>query len=134
MTDSTAFHAVLFDMDGVVIDSHDAVTHFWLALAERHHITITGEMFKQHIYGCTFDYTLDTLFGTLTDDDRKAAVDFQYVYENEQLVYKAMPGALALLRRLQGRIPVALVTSGDRPKTSTVFLSLILISEPTRLR
>ena len=124
MTATTPFHAVLFDMDGVIIDSHDAVTHYWLTIAERHNITLTDALFKQHIYGCTFDTTFDKVFGTLTSEDRQAALDFLYEYENHHLVYKTMPGAIALLRGLRGRVPVALVTSGDRPKTSTVFAQL----------
>ena len=35
--------AVLFDMDGVVIDTRQSVTDFWQAVAGEHHVTLTCE-------------------------------------------------------------------------------------------
>ncbi|MCD4685060.1 MAG: HAD family phosphatase [Anaerolineae bacterium] len=118
--------AILFDMDGVIIDTHDSVTAYWHTLAEQHGVTLTEDDFKTHIYGSPLFYSLDRLFPHLTAEQRQAAADYLYVYETEQLQYPAIPGVVDLLRSLRGRVPVALVTSGDRAKVHAVFDQLDL--------
>lgn len=118
--------AILFDMDGVIIDTHDSVTAYWHTLAAQHGVTLTDDDFNTHIYGSPLMYSLDRLFPHLTAAQRQAAADYLYIYETEQLQYAAMPGVIDLLRSLRGRLPVALVTSGDRAKVRAVFDQLDL--------
>ena len=44
------YTAILFDMDGVVIDTHHAVTQFWLALAAEYGVQLNQADFQQHIF------------------------------------------------------------------------------------
>lgn len=113
--------AILFDMDGVIIDTHDSVTAYWHTIAAQHSVTLTADDFKTHIYGSPLHYSLDRLFPHLTAEQRQAAADYLYIYETEELHYEAVPGVIDLLRSLRGRVPVALVTSGDRAKVRAVF-------------
>ena len=116
--------AILFDMDGVIIDTHAAVTAFWFDLATRYAVSLTEEDFARHVYGCTADHTLDTLFPMITTTERSILYREIEDYERNQ-TYHAMPGALDLLRQLQAHgIPTALVTSGARWKVETVSAQL----------
>ena len=56
------YEAILFDLDGVVIDTHCPVTEFWLNLAAEHQVELTPADFQQHIYGCPMSHTFDKLF------------------------------------------------------------------------
>lgn len=43
--------AVLFDVDGVVIDTRQSVVDFWQTLAEEHSVTLTNDDFDRHVHG-----------------------------------------------------------------------------------
>lgn len=118
------YRALLFDMDGVVIDTESAVTVFWERLAARHGVTLTPEDFDSTIYGRPLGRTLDALFPHLTSDERAAVSAEALDYETNQ-TYIAMPGVIDLLRALKANdIPAALVTSGERFKVAEVFRQL----------
>jgi sugar-phosphatase len=114
------YEAILFDMDGVVIDTHDSVTKFWLALAAEHQIHLTQADFQQHIYGCPMNHTFDVLFPHL--DERQRQAIFARLKEYEvNLTYTEVPGVTALLQALKRLgVPTALVTSADWWKVRAV--------------
>src|SRR6266446_1546215 len=56
------YEAILFDMDGVVVDTHQSVTTFWLRLAADHGISLTQEVFVEHVYGSTGEHKLRFFF------------------------------------------------------------------------
>jgi HAD superfamily hydrolase (TIGR01509 family) len=119
-----AYQAVLFDMDGVVVDTHQSVTHFWLELAGQHQVQLRQSDFEENIYGCTAAHTLGVFFPHLDRSQRQAVFDSLAVYE-DNLVYQPIPGTLKLLNALrQHKIATALVTSGDRAKVRAVSKQL----------
>jgi HAD superfamily hydrolase (TIGR01509 family) len=114
------YQAILFDMDGVVIDTQAAVTDFWLALAAEHQLELTPTDFQQHIYGCPMTHTFDLLFPSLDEPQRQSIFARLYDYEINQS-YTAVPGVIDLLQALkQHHIPTALVTSADTWKVEAV--------------
>jgi len=120
------YQAILFDMDGVVIDTHQTVTAFWERVAAKHGVQLTPADYRQHVYGCPPNHTLDRFFPALDPAQRQALYRTMNDYE-ANLTYPAVPGVLALLHALrQQRLPTALVTSGDRKKVDTVFRQLEL--------
>jgi HAD superfamily hydrolase (TIGR01509 family) len=118
------FAAVLFDMDGVVIDTHESVVSYWNNLAQLHGVELTEHIYEQQIYGTPAAYTLEKVFTTLTADQRQAVLDDIVIYER-QLSYTEIDGVTAFLRvlKLQG-IPTALVTSAMPHKVTDVFRQL----------
>jgi beta-phosphoglucomutase len=118
------FEAVLFDMDGVIIDTHAEVTHFWNRLAQRSRITLTEADFIQHIYGRKAAQTLEQLFPAMTPELWQQAMD-ELAAEEAVQQYVPIPGVIPLLNLLkQAHIPVALVTSAEPPKVKTVLSQL----------
>jgi HAD superfamily hydrolase (TIGR01509 family) len=123
-SDFMTYQAVLFDMDGVVVDTNQSVTRFWLELADQHQIQLSQTDFEENIYGCTASHTLGVLFPQLTAGQRQAVFDWLAVYE-DNLAYQPIPGAIGLLRVLRKHeIATALVTSGDRAKVRAVSQQL----------
>ncbi len=122
------YNAILFDLDGVVIDTHQSVTEFWLALAAEQQIQLTPADFQQHIYGCPMSHTFDTLFPHLDERQRQDILAYERQYEINQ-TYLAVPGVITLLQTLkQHSIPTALVTSADTWKVEVVERQLDLAS------
>jgi HAD superfamily hydrolase (TIGR01509 family) len=116
-----SYAAVLFDMDGVVIDTHAAVTTFWELIAARYQVELTQEIFDTAIYGRPCGATLDAVFPHVTPDERAAVFAEEQDFETS-LTYTAMPGVIDLLGALrQGGIPTALVTSGEQWKVDEVM-------------
>lgn len=118
------YEAVLFDMDGVVIDTHAEVTRFWQRLADSNGVTITPNDFTQYIYGRKAAYTLKELFPQITPAQwQQALADLEA--EEAVAQYTPIPGVLNLLASLRtAGIPVALVTSAEPPKVHVVLQQL----------
>jgi len=120
------YQAILFDMDGVIIDTEQAVSQFWYKLAQVHQIQLTQADFEQHIYGCPATETLDVLFPNLTPTERRAVLAEMVDYEINQ-TYTSIRGVMPFLRSLkQYGIPTALVTSGATWKVEEVSRQLNL--------
>lgn len=120
------FEAVLFDLDGVVIDSNGPIVAFWRQLAAEHGICLTETDIIERIYGIPSRDTLDTLFAPLSAEQKDRAFEKLFQFENE-LKYTAIPGVAAFLERLRSfDIPTALVTSSEWPKVRRVFEQLNL--------
>jgi HAD superfamily hydrolase (TIGR01509 family) len=118
------YEAILFDMDGVVIDTHAAVTDFWQQFARQHNVQLTAAIFDQYIYGSPAIDTLDHVFPHLSADERESVIQRLLDYETNQ-AYTEVPGVTALLRDLKRRaVPTALVTSGARWKVDEVVRQL----------
>jgi HAD superfamily hydrolase (TIGR01509 family) len=120
------YEAILFDMDGVVIDTHKAVTNFWDVLASQHTVQLSPAIYDQYIYGSPAAYTLDHVFPGLSADEREVVIQRMLDYETNQS-YIEVQGITALLRDLKCHgVPTALVTSGARWKVDEVVRQLAL--------
>lgn len=107
---------VLFDLDGVIIDSESLYTEFW---SEIDRIYPTGiDNYAIAIKGTT----LPEIMKHYDDDGVKADIlrrihDFQ-----ESMVYPVYPGVENFLSELNRRnIPAAIVTSSDNRKMEILF-------------
>ena len=120
--------AVLFDMDGVIIDTHEPVTRFWNELAAAHGVTLTPADYEAYIYGVPAERTFDQLFPTVIGEVRRQVLSDLQQDELTQH-YIPVPGVLDFLQTLKDAgVPTALVTSGERWKVKSVFDQLNLHS------
>lgn len=107
---------VLFDLDGVLIDSETTYTTFWSEIAR---IYPTGvENFAIAIKGTTLPSILEYFSDALVREDivRRLGV-FQ-----DNMEFPPFPGARELLEELkEADIPTAVVTSSDASKMQLLF-------------
>ena len=102
--------AILFDLDGVLVDSRRCVERVWRIWARER--TLDPDRFIRESYGRRTSETLSMVAPELDAAAETAVLDAMEEVETEGLV--ATAGALDLLRQLPaGRW--AIVTSGSRP-------------------
>ncbi|WP_053737801.1 HAD-IA family hydrolase [Nocardia sp. NRRL S-836] len=118
------FEAVLFDMDGVLVDTEASVADFWQDLARSHGFAISAEDLDRHVYGRSALHTLRELFPMLPPDRYDEVYDLMRV-DNETLHYSTIPGVLPLLGSLRAAgTPTALVTGAEPYKATAVLKQL----------
>jgi sugar-phosphatase len=124
MGNKKIFSAVVFDMDGVVIDTRKPIEAFWHKLAKEHNIVITTEIMEKQIHGCPARQTVSVLFPNL-NDEKKEEIFEQCEYFETHMDYLAMSGIKEFFKTLKKHfVPVALVTSSLPPKVSNVIKQL----------
>lgn len=102
---------VLFDLDGVIIDSERSYTQIWTRIDSMFRTGVPD--FPRVIKGMTL---VDILNEYFPSEVHQRVVAY-CVEEERKLVFNYMPGARELLCTLKGLgIPVALVTSSDAAK------------------
>src|SRR3954453_17535896 len=120
------YHAVLYDMDGVVADTESSVTEFWQDLARLEGYSLSGEDLDRHVYGRRADHTLVELFPQIPAD-RYAEIYTLLQLNQESLRYSAIAGATTLVRQLSASdVPLALVTGAQPWKVTEVLGQLEL--------
>ncbi len=115
-----SYEAILFDMDGVIIDTHQSVTQFWQKYARTYGVHLSQADWERHIYGCPATHTMDLLFPQLSTEERQSILADMADYET-RLTYTPVKGVVPFLRTLrQHGFPTALVTSGQYWKVNAV--------------
>jgi len=113
--------AVLFDMDGTLVQSHASVERAWTTWSAEHGLD-PGDVLP-HVHGSPADRTVRRLLPHLDDGAviRAAQRQLELQYDDLDGV-EAMPGARELLAHLDAeQVPWAVVTSADR-RLATVRL------------
>ena len=104
--------AVLFDLDGVIIDTEPAYTRFWDSIRQ---VYFPNDLHFAHtIKGRTLVEILAAYFPDAhrQDEVRQALLRFE-----QQMDFPLISGALDFVRALRAQgIPTAVVTSSDRDK------------------
>ena len=105
---------MLFDLDGVLVDSEGEYSQFWGSMGDRFGL---GSDFKDRIKG----ETLTVILRSFPERDREAVKDALYEFE-ANMDYIVCPGAEEFLDSLsEAGIPSAIVTSSDNAKMDKLF-------------
>lgn len=120
------YRAVLFDMDGVVVDTEAQVAAFWRGLAADHGFALTGAELERHVFGRSADHTLRTLFACIPPHRHHEV--YQRMLVNDQTCrYTPIAHVVPLLRELhEAGVPTALVTGAQPTKAAAVLEALDL--------
>jgi HAD superfamily hydrolase (TIGR01509 family) len=115
------YQAVLFDMDGVVVDTQDSVRAFWQQLAHEEGCALSDQDLEEHVYGHRADHTLRMLFPQIPLN-RYHGIYQRLRCDQQSTAYRAIPGVLGLLGQLRDAgIPLALVTGAQDWKVTEVL-------------
>ena len=107
---------LLFDLDGVIIDSETEYSKIWRHINE---VFPTGVPDRERVIkGCTLTSILTTYF---PENQREEVKEMLYRLEGEMRYYYAPGGREILLRARDAGIPAALVTSSDDIKMSHLY-------------
>ncbi|HAT1685231.1 TPA: HAD family phosphatase [Klebsiella oxytoca] len=113
--------AVLFDMDGVLVDSRTVIERAWREAAQMYGRQITDEEMQKHIHGHPGPYTIKTLFNDLPISDQQK-VQAHIIHVENTVDCNPIPGVANLIASLgEAGIYVGIVTSGWRQKIDRVI-------------
>jgi HAD superfamily hydrolase (TIGR01509 family) len=117
MSDNTTRRrGVLFDLDGVLLDSEGNYTIFWAQMDKEYPTGI--ENFASYIKGLH----LSRILGFFDSDDVRRQVLERLLDFERDTKYEFFPGALDFVRRLRDAgIPMAIVTSSDHKKMQALY-------------
>lgn len=116
MSEKTKKCGVLFDLDGVLLDSEGGYSIFWGAMEKEYPTGVPD--FAKYIKG----FHLSRILGYFTDDEvRQHVLDKLLDYERN-MKFEFFHGALELVNQLrEAGIPMAIVTSSDRKKMEALY-------------
>lgn len=107
---------VLFDLDGVLLDSEGQYSIFWAGMEEQYPTGIPE--FARYIKG----FHLTRILGYFENDDVRQQVMDQLLDFERNMKYEFFPGALKFVKQLcDAGIPMAIVTSSDRKKMQSLY-------------
>ena len=107
---------VLFDLDGVLLDSEGQYSIFWRTMDERFPTRV--EDFSNYIKG----FHLARILGYFANDEIREQIVQALVEFEKNMRFEFFPGAIALVKRLRDMgIPMAIVTSSDHKKMQALF-------------
>ncbi|MEM9281722.1 MAG: HAD family phosphatase [Verrucomicrobiota bacterium] len=118
---------VVFDLDGVLIDSHDQHERSWFALADEIGKPLTAEQFKRS-FGMRNEMCIPDVFNWTSSDDHDQIRDLgdrkEELYRELLAIdgLEPLPGVLNLIQGLhEAGIPISLGSSTSRKNIEVCF-------------
>jgi beta-phosphoglucomutase family hydrolase len=124
MTESTLRYGVIFDMDGVLVDSYHPHFESWRQLAEENDLRMTEEQFA-HQFGRTSREIIRSLWGEHINDETIATLDRRKESLYREIIRKDIPvcdGLLELLSDLAADDATMAVGSSGPPENVDAVL------------
>ncbi|ENA0609864.1 HAD family phosphatase [Enterobacter bugandensis] len=118
------FSAVLFDMDGVLIDSNAVIEQGWRDAASMYGKTLSQDEISKHIHGQPGPHTIQALFNDLPLEAQRT-IQAHIIHVENTAEYDPIPGVSQLITLLHAAgVRVGIVTSGWREKIDRVTAML----------
>ena len=124
--------SIIFDLDGVLIDSNPYHKKSWKTFCEKHNISITDEILEKKVFGRTGNEAIPILFGKQIEDSliKSYTEEVDAIYRDSFRPYiKPVSGSVDFLKMLkQEQIPTAIATSAP-PKNVEFVMENIEIAQ-----
>lgn len=119
------YEAIIFDMDGVIINSKDHVEKFWLQKLDEHGIHISKNEREKRFHGRPARPTVNDLFAELPEEKRDEIIKECGEYDASVEKYPMIPGVEHFLKQCSDSgIPIGLVTSALPGKVERMLAGL----------
>ncbi len=116
--------AVIFDLDGVIVNSNPAIEEFWKTLADKYGIALTEPLIRQWIHGRKIGDTLSGLFHHLSAKQLEEIRESAYLFD-QHLQPGPIPGIVSFVQTLQKwEIPTGIVTSSHHSRMLEMITQL----------
>ncbi len=116
MSEMTNPCGILFDLDGVLLDSEGQYSIFWDKMEKTFPTGVPD--FASYIKG----FHLTRILGYFADDEVRNQVLNELLEFERNMKYEFFPGALTFVKMLRDAgIPMAIVTSSDRKKMQALY-------------
>ncbi len=126
---SSPYEAIIFDMDGVIINSKDHVEEFWLQKLDQYGIEIPEEEREERFHGRPARPTVNDLFADLPKETREKIIKECGEYDASIESYPMIPGIEQLLKQCtENGIRIGLVTSALPGKVDRMLAGLSIPS------
>ncbi|WP_234567808.1 HAD family hydrolase [Rhodohalobacter sp. 614A] len=110
--DTSLYEAIIFDMDGVIINSAEHVEEFWLNKLDEYDIEIPVNERKEKFHGRPARPTVNDLFADLPEETREKIIKECGEYDASIEKYPMIPGVECFLKQCSDEgIRIGLVTS-----------------------
>lgn len=117
--------AIIFDMDGVIINSTEHVEEFWLKKLDEHGIEIPKDERKTRFHGRPARPTVNDLFADLSEEKREEIIRECAEYDASIEEYPMIPGVERFLQQCSDEgIRIGLVTSALPGKVDRMLAGL----------
>jgi HAD superfamily hydrolase (TIGR01509 family) len=121
----TVYKAIIFDMDGVIIDSKELVESFWIEKLEKYGLHIPKESFDERFHGRPARLIIEKEFSGLDEQEQSAMEKEIKEFDSSVDKFDLIPGVEDFMRQcIEYNIPIALVTSALPPKVDRMLASL----------
>lgn len=115
--DTTKTTAVLFDFDGVIMDTETQYSVFWHKVGVDY---VGMEDLESRVKGQTLTYIYDTFFAGKADEQREITAALNRF--EQEMDYDYIPGVLDFIADLRrNRVKIAVVTSSNDQKMTAVY-------------
>lgn len=115
--DTTKTTAVLFDFDGVIMDTETQYSIFWHKVGVDY---VGMEDLESRVKGQTLTYIYDTFFAGKADEQREITAALNRF--EQEMDYDYIPGVLDFIADLRrNRVKIAVVTSSNDQKMTAVY-------------
>lgn len=122
---SGRYEAIIFDMDGVIINSKEYVEEFWLEKLDEHGIEIPMDEREVRFHGRPARPTVNDLFADLPEEKREEIIKQCGEYDASVERYPMIPGVERLLKEcVENGIRIGLVTSALPGKVDRMLAGL----------
>lgn len=119
------YKAIIFDMDGVIINSKDHVEEFWLQKLDEYNIDIPENEREERFHGRPARPTVNDLFAGLPEETREEIIKECGEYDASVEEYPMIPGAERFIKQCsENGIRIGLVTSALPGKVERMLAGL----------